>query len=517
MASPLKKSFAAEQLRRRKKSPLSKVIAVVAVIIAIIAVGYALYMRPDTEEVPVEAVAPPEETPITSLAVLPLDNMIGDSEQEFFCEGMHEALIAELSTIMALRVISRTSAMRFKDTDKSLPDIAVELGVDAIVEGSVFRTGNTVRITAQLVQAEPEQHLWANTFDRGLEDVLALYSDVARAIADEIKITITPEEKERLSSTRTVNPEAYDLYILGRHFKRIRNRKMALDYQLQAVEKDSSFAAPYAEIAFHLANSGRIAEAPLKAYIEANNTLERAFELDDTLPGAYLAQAILNMYYEWDWRTAEDNFRRAIEIDPSYTDTYALIENLFTFLGKGQEALELQRKALEIDPLSLFVMSNTMSTLEYLGDYEEAMQLHQRIVEIDSTYANNYRYAGIIYAAQGKYEEAIAAFTKYWQLWGYSGTNPDIGYVYALMGKREEAEKILTEFQTEYPEEVFSLNYIRLGLKDFNPIFEWLENLYNERSPSLVDALRFYQQRSKDIVADPRWNELMRKLGLPES
>jgi len=222
------------------------------------------------------------------------------------------------------------------------------------------------------------------------------------------------------------------------------------------------------------------------------------------------------MYYEWDWRTAEENFKKAIEIDPGYMTTYVEIDNLLTLLGREREALELQKKALEIDPLSLDVMADNMMMLGYLGDYEEAEQLYQRIVEIDSTWQQTYYRAGFTYAAQEKYEEAIATFKKHSQLGGYSGPNPYIGYVYGLMGKRSEAEKILADFQAEYQGYVFYENLIRLGLKDYDPIFEMLENRYNERSPVLIMDLLRYKRWSKDIVSDPRWKALMKKMGLPE-
>ncbi|GAG52462.1 unnamed protein product, partial [marine sediment metagenome] len=226
--------------------------------------------------------------------------------------------------------ISRTSAMQFKDTKKSLSEIAAELGVDALVEGSVFRADGMVRITVQLIGAFPERHLWTQIFDRKLEDVLALHSDVAQAVADEIEITVTPEEKERLSSKRKVNPEAYELYMMGMNSGRRGSAKKALDYFLQAVEKDPGFAEAHAGIAFVRAYRGRGGETPLKPYTESKKALERALELDDMQPGAYTAQAMLSMYWEWDWRTAEDNFKKAIEIDPSYMTSYAEIDNLLT-------------------------------------------------------------------------------------------------------------------------------------------------------------------------------------------
>jgi len=317
------------------------------------------------------------------------------------------------------------------------------------------------------------------------------------------------QQKAEIEKRPTENAEAYDLYLMGRHLSREFPSQRSLEYYQKAVEMDPNFAAAYAEIAFLQASFGRSSgELP----VEAKNALERAFELDDTLPGVYTARGLISMHYDWDWRTAEDSYKKAIEIDPNYMTTYMEIDNLLMLLGREQEALELQRKALEIVPFSLGVMTDIMPVLGYLGNYEEAIQFFQKIAVIDSTWTFSYPHAGFIHANQGEYEEAIAAFTKQAQVTGYSGPQPGIGYVYGLMGKRAEAEKILADFQGNVVYE----NIIRLGFKDFDPIFEMLENQYNERSPQLPMNLLTYKRRSKDMVSDPRWKALMEKMGLPE-
>jgi len=514
MQYPRKKSFAAELLeKRQKKSPAIIAIAVIAVIIAICAIGYALYMHFGIKEIP-----PTEETLIKkpSIAVLPFVNMSDDETQEYFCDGMAEEIINALTNVGGLRVIARTSTFVFKDKQKDIAEIGRKLNVETVLEGSVRKVDNQLRITAQLINVADESHLWSEAYNRELEDVFAIQEEISLSIVDALKVKLLKGEKAAIEKHLTEDTEAYDLYMMGRHFTRRYNLSKALDYQLQAVEKDSSFAAAYAEIAFILASRGRGEMASVEAYINAKKALDKAFELDDMLPGAYLAQAYISMYYEWDWRTAEDNFKKAIDIDPGYMTTYMEIDNLLTLLGKEQEMLELQRKALEIDPLSLGVMVDMFSISGLLGDYEQAEQIFHKIVEIDSTFWESYYRGGLMYAAWGKYEEAITTFKKYSQLIGYPWPNPFTGYVYGLMGKRAEAEKMLADLQAEYPGAVYYANLIRLGLKDYNPIFEWFENLYNERSPVLPMNLLRYKRWSKDIVSDPRWKALMKKMGLPE-
>ena len=273
-----------------------------------------------------------------------------------------------------------------------------------------------------------------------------------------------------------------------------------------------------------------------EAYIEANKAIKKARELDETLPNIYNAQGLISMCYDWKWDIAEDNFKRAIDIDKSYMDTYTLYDDLLTLLGREEEALKMQRDALKLSPRSLDIITDMMAILGCLGEYEEAERVYHEAVEINPTFSLFYSYIGFIYALQGKYDEAIKAFKKVAQLAGYSGSKPGIGYVYALMGKRKEAEKILAEFPAEFQAylqtdlqfilpryELYIENFIklheftiRLGLKDYNSIFETLESLYNERSPRIIRLLLNCKRRSKDIVVDPRWKALMKKMGLPE-
>ena len=310
---------------------------------------------------------------IQSLAVLPLENLSGDPEQEFFVDGMTEALIADLGKIGALRVISRRSVMRYKGSDKPLPEIARELNVDALVEGSVLRSGNRVRITAQLIGAVPERHLWANHYDRELRDVLALHSEVARAIAEEIKVAVTPEEKARLASTRPVNPEAHEAYLKGQYFLNKHtgeDLQRAIKFAPQAIEIDPGYAPAYALLASSYYEGGwwgaiAVSEARAKAMPAAM----KALEIDDTLAEAHVALGSILMVIHWDWAGAEREFKRAIELNPNSALAHGEYSWYLIAIGRSGKALREAQRAQELDPLSIEGNTIVGHTYSHAGKY----------------------------------------------------------------------------------------------------------------------------------------------------
>jgi TolB-like protein/DNA-binding winged helix-turn-helix (wHTH) protein len=264
---------------------------------------------------------------IQSLAVLPLENLSGNKEQEYFADGMTDALITDLGKVSALRVISRTSTMQYKGTKKNLPQIACELNVDAVVEGTVTHSGDRVRITAQLIEAKADKHLWAESYERDLKDVLALQDEVARAIAREIKITLTPQEQTRLSGRRTVNPEAYQSYLKGRFYWRkftAADFAKSIDYYQQALDADPTYAPAYAGLAdaYALGSLGGGGKAPKETIPKAREAAAKALELDNSLGEAHLSLALVRTYYDWDWSGADQEFKRAIELNPNYAEAH---------------------------------------------------------------------------------------------------------------------------------------------------------------------------------------------------
>ena len=294
---------------------------------------------------------------IESLAVLPLVNIANDAEQEYFVEGMTEILIAELSKIKALRVISRTSVMQYKDTRKPLSEIAAELGVDAVVEGSVLRADDRVRITVQLIEANPERNLWAEVYDRELRDILTLSSEVTQAIVQEIRATLTPEEKHRLASARPINPEAHEAYLEGRYHWNKRTAESlnkAIEYFQQAVEIDSNYALAYAGLAdayYLLPFAGD--KPPREAVPKAKAAAMKALEFDESLAEAHVSLAGAAGAYDWDWLRSEMGFKRAIELNPGYATAHHWYGLYLMRLGRYDEAISEITRAQELDPLSV--------------------------------------------------------------------------------------------------------------------------------------------------------------------
>ncbi|MFQ5927272.1 MAG: adenylate/guanylate cyclase domain-containing protein, partial [Terriglobia bacterium] len=332
---------------------------------------------------------------ITSLAVLPLENFMGDPEQEYFVDGMTEALITELSKIGALKVISRTSAMHYKDSDKPLPEIARELGVDAVVEGSVLRAGEEVRITAQLIHGTTDTHLWAKSYERDLRNILALQSEVAQAIADEIKLKLTPQEQARLARAQPVNPAAYEAYLRGRYYWNKRTEegfRKGLEYFQQAAEIDPEYALAYAGLADSYNTLGSYAALPPNvAYGQGKVAAIQALELDDTLAEGHNALAWWKMDYEWDWSSAEREFRRAIELNPSYATAHHQYSHLLTAMNRTEEMLAESQRALELDPLDLIINVHLGARYYYARQYDQAIEQLQKVVEMDPNFPQAHR------------------------------------------------------------------------------------------------------------------------------
>jgi non-specific serine/threonine protein kinase len=291
---------------------------------------------------------------IRSVAVLPLENLSGDTERDFFADGMTEALITDLAKIKALKVISRTSVMQYKGVRKPLPQIARELNVDAVVEGSVIRSGERVRITAQLIHAATDQHLWAESYERDLRDVLSLQNEVARTIAAEIQVKLTPQERAQLAATRAVDPEAHDLYLKGRHFWNKRTEeglRKSLQLFEQAIDKDPTYAAGYAGLADAYNIMGYYGVlSPRDSFPKARAAANKALELDPSAAEAHAALGVVKRDYEWDWQGGFKHFEQAIELNPNYPSAYHWRSALFTALGKHAEAMNDIRKARDLDP-----------------------------------------------------------------------------------------------------------------------------------------------------------------------
>jgi TolB-like protein/tetratricopeptide (TPR) repeat protein len=452
---------------------------------------------------------------IRSLAVLPLDNLSGDPEQEYFSDGMTEALISDLARIRALRVISRTSVMRYKDTQKSLPEIARELNVDAVIEGAVLQSGQRIRITAQLIEAATGRHLWNESYERDVRDVLALQSEVARAVAREIAVTVTPREDTRLANTHPVDPEAHQLYLWGRHHLGKRTKAgmtNAINYFERAIERDATYAPAYASLAFtyYLLPSR---EALSKARVAAL----RALQLDDSLPDAHIA--VFNVLMsDWDWTGAGQAVQRAIELNPGDVGAHDAYSRYLTQLGRLDEALAEAKRCVELDPLALLPHSSLAWAYYRSRKFDEALEQMRLVLELDPNY--DWRPAGLrghVFLAKGMYREAISEYEKFVASPNANETRglAWLGNARALSGDTRGALELLEELRTiakrqDVPAAVqIALVYVGLGDKD--QAFAWLEKAYEAREPTLpgITGPRFDSLRS-----DPRYTDLLRRVGL---
>ncbi len=455
---------------------------------------------------------------IHSLAVLPLDNLSGDASQDYFADGMTDELITDLAQISALRVISRTSVMVYKGARRPLPEIARELNVDAVVEGTVLRSGEQVRITAQLIQTPADRHLWAESYEGDLHDTLALQKKVARAIAEHIRIELTPKEQAVLKNAKVVNPEAYEAYLKGRYFWNKRTAdglKRAVDYFDQAIEKDPNYAQAYAGLADSYALLGDWEYgvlAPSEAYPKAKAAAIKALELDNALGEAHTSLAFSLDVFDWDWESAEKEFRRAIELNPGYATAHHWYAWHLSEMGRNSEAIAEMRKAENLDPLSLIISADVAEILLVAHLNDEAIAQSRKTVDMDPNFAIAHYELGQAFVQKHSYNEAIGEFQKAIELSGGSvPCTSNLAYAYAVSNKRNEAVKILNDLKTRStrnPSEI-ALMYVGLGEKD--QAMKWLEKAYAEHfNPSILLRPAFDPLRS-----DPRFQNLVRRIGLP--
>ena len=467
-------------------------------------------------------VHPPQ---MRSLAVLPLENLSRDPDEEYFADSMTEAILTDLAKINALRVVSRTSVMRYKRTQKPLPEIAKELNVDAIVEGSVQRVGNRVRITAQLIRAATDQHLWAEAYERDLRDVLVLQDEVARNIAQQVRVKLTPEENIRLSSGRPVDPEAYQLYVKGRYFWAKRNQESfnrAISYFREAIDRDPSYAAPYSGLADCYVLFGSSFDVgghpPSEVQPKAKAAALKALELDSSLADAHNSLAYVKLNYDWDWSGAEAEFKRSLELNPGYAHGHHWYAHLLFSSGRRDEALAESTRSLELDPLSPILVVHLGWHYLYTRQHDRALDQLAKALELEPSYALAHWYRGLAYEEKKMYPEALRELTKTKDLLpGNLAVQSDIGHVYAVSGNKSEAEKTIARLKQESTRtyvNLYELALIYIGLGQDDQAFDWLEKAYRERSDQLIYLK--VDPRLDPIRSDSRFADLVRRVGIPD-
>jgi TolB-like protein/Tfp pilus assembly protein PilF len=476
----------------------------------------------------VKQLSEPSEAPqqIRSLAVLPLENLGRDPDGDCFADSMTEALITNLAKISALRVVSRTSVMLYKNTRKSIPEIGRELRVDALMEGSVQCTSNRVRINARLVSAAADQHLWAEVYDRDLRDVLILQDEVARAIAKEIQVKLTPEEHARLSSSPTVDPDAYQLYIKGRYFWVRRNEQSfqhAIAYFQQAIERDPNYAAAHSGLADCYSSLGFSfdvgSQRPCDVQPKAKNAALKAIALDDSLAEAHNSLAYVKLNYEWDWAGAEAEFKRSLELNPGYAHAHHWYAHLLLSGGRLREALAESDRALDLDPLSPIMNLHLGWHYLYAREYDKAIDQFAKTLELDGNYGLAYWYRGLAFEQKGMYGEAMRDLGKAKGLLAENlSVHADMGRIRALSGHPEETGKAIEKLKQKSKKNYvnpYQLALIHIGLGDNEQAFELLDKAFRERSDMLVYLKADF--RLDPIRNDSRFMHLGRKVGIPES
>jgi TolB-like protein/DNA-binding winged helix-turn-helix (wHTH) protein/Flp pilus assembly protein TadD len=499
----------------------SKTRAAVALTLLILAVtGSALWLA--------RAVSRPTSAAprLGSIAVLPLDNLSGDPSQEYFADGMTEQLITDLAKVGSLRVISRTSVMRYKGTKKSLPEIARELNVDGIVEGSVMRSGNRVRITAQLLHAPTDKHLWAEAYERDLGDVLRLQNEVAEAIAQQVRAQLTPQQEVRLRSAPAVNPEAYEAYLRGRYylsnkFTMAEPLNMAKSYFEDSIRKDPGFALAYSGLAdsyVYLGFFGQGLLPPDRAYRSAKEALRKAVELDDSIGEAHDTFGLLSWRFEWNWDAAEREFNRAIALAPSYSCAHEDRAVYLSFIGRRAEALAEVAKSNELDPGPSSAMTEA-AVYYQLRDYQSLVEASRKGVISSPNEWTDHNALGVGYEGTGKLLEAISEYQKAIEMSnGDQDATASLAHAFAMIGRRGEAEKIVRDLEQKSKSAYVSpymiaTIYAGLGAKD--KAFEFLERAYQEKSLDISWHLKA-DLRIDNLRSDARFQDLVRRVGFPQ-
>ncbi|HEY8151980.1 MAG TPA: tetratricopeptide repeat protein, partial [Vicinamibacteria bacterium] len=452
---------------------------------------------------------------IGSLAVLPFENLTGDDGQDYFVDGMTDALITNLAQVRSLRVISRTSVMPYKRANKSLPRIAEELGVDAVVEGTVARSGDRVRVTAQLIHAATDRHLWARTYERERRDVLALQGELAAAIAQAVEVKVQPAGR-RLAARGTVDPEAYDAYLKGRFFWNKRSLSKAVEYFQQAIERDPTYAPAHSGLsdAYRLFDLSGLAP-PRECMPKAEAAARKALALDDTLAEAHVSLAGVLYRYHWEWEAAEREFRLGLELEPSDAEGHRAYAIYLLVVRRHDEALAEARRARELSPLSLVINVELATALVRAGRHDEAIERLQKTLEIGPKFGRAYLTLAEAYLAQGDRPRAVAAFEK---AASHSGAPPDhwLGYAYGLTGRRREALEVLARMEKLSGERYVSpqsFAVVHLGLGNKDEAMAWLEKTYQERA---FEFLGFSGPAFDRLSDDPRFQDLRRRMRLPK-
>ncbi|MGC2764080.1 MAG: winged helix-turn-helix domain-containing protein [Candidatus Acidiferrum sp.] len=497
-------------LRARFRRVGITLVAISVTVVAIAAIAWQVSRRSDT---------PRQSGPqIRSLAVLPLTNLSNDADQDYFADGMTEALITDLGKIGSLRVISRTSVMQYKGTKKPLPEIARDLNVDAIIEGTVSRSGNHLRITANLLQASPERHLWAETYDSEVADALSVQGEIAQAVAREIKVTLTQKERNLMSPARPANPDAQDLYFRGRYVNRDteETQEKAIRYFQQAIEKDPGYAAPYADLAVVYANWVPGANRPLDRIPKAREFALKALSLENGVRDAHFALGMVALFYDWDWTTAEKEFQGELELNPNHVAAREWRARALVTRGKTEEAVAEAKRSLGLTPV---VTQWDYATWVFIlaRRYDLARERAQEMVDLEPNFPWGHFELAQVYEQEGRAEDGARESMRADELFG---TDPkELEKLKRAMAKdgakgywKRRVENYRESAKSEYvPPVLMAMACVRIG--DKQCAFEWLEKGFQERDDLMINLK--VEPVFDGLRTDPRFQALVRRVGIP--
>ncbi|OGC79824.1 MAG: hypothetical protein A2W07_06560, partial [candidate division Zixibacteria bacterium RBG_16_43_9] len=458
------------------------------------------------------------EKPQPSIAVLPFVNLSADPEQEYFCDGMAEEIINALSQVKGLRVVARTSAFAFKGKSEDIREIGKKLNVETVLEGSVRKERNRLRITAQLVNVTDGYHLWSEKYDRDMEDIFAIQDEISLAITEKMKLKLLGEEKERMVKHYTEDLEAYNLYLKGLYFRRKvmeDDIRKAIEHFNLAINKEPDYALAYAGLAYAYMLLAFYAQVSAKeAYPKAKQAALKAIELDDQLAEAHESLGTVSAYLEWNWESGEREFKRAIELNPGYPWGHFHLGNILLYQARFDEAITKIQNGLDLDPLNLAFNRNLGEAYFRAGRLENAIETLQRTIEMDPTFPVTHLYLGYAYIQKSMCEEALAEVEKEKTL-PKPILDPQIGIVYARMGRREEALQILRKYMESSTKEFISpygLALLCFALEENDIGFQWLEKAYEEHDMWMFQIKIDFLMDS--VRTDPRFKALLKKMGL---
>jgi len=512
---PLLPAFPAFAAKPEKRVQRLRVVTVTLSIFAIVLAGAFAFRYLKRSSL---ATAPSGQ--LTSLVVLPFENLSADKDQAYFADGMTDELIAHLAKIRSLRVISRTSSMEYKGAHKTLSQIARDLKVDSVVEGTVLRSGDRVRITAELVQVATDRHLWAETYESQLGDILTLQSHVASAIVNEIRVKLTPEDQVRLATTRQVSTQSYENYLKGRYYWNKRSQEgltKAIDYFQLAIEQDPNYALAYAGLAdcYSIIGSVIVGTVPaLEVAPKARAAALKSLELDNTLAEAQTSLATVRFNYDWDWNAAASGFRRAVELNPSYATAYQRNSLYLMSMGRTSESIAEMNRAHDLDPLSISMNFSLGSRLYLAREYDQAIEQLRNTIDMDPDFVLPHLVLGQAYEQKKMYDQAITELRRAVDI---SQNSPPsvaaLARAYAVSGRTTEARKLLDQLMEQSKRRYVSPFYMAIvyaGLGENDQALDWIEKAYKDRSNAIVFAK--VDPQLDTLRSTPRFQSLLHRL-----